>query len=202
MRKLSAPSLLALLIAGAVAAMAVEVTAPTPPATALGCGPAAETNAAVQTDAGTLLPNGRQALPGVLTGGQPSPEQLCALAAVGYRTVVDLRTPAEAPPPMADQARELGLRYVQLPVAGPQDLTPEKVARLGELLNDAEAHPLAIYCASGNRAAALLALEQAQVEGKDPQEALAIGLAAGLTKLEPRVRELLHLPPLPPAPPS
>jgi len=41
----------------------------------------------------------------------------------------------------------------------------------------------------------MLALEQAQVEGKDPQEALAVGLAAGLTHLEPKVRELLNLPP-------
>jgi protein tyrosine phosphatase (PTP) superfamily phosphohydrolase (DUF442 family) len=146
-------------------------------------------------DPGSLLPNGRQPLPGVLTGGQPTDEQLDALAAAGYKTLVTLRVPAEAPPPLADRARGLGLRYVELPVAGAQDLTAEKVAELGKLLGDRTAYPLAIHCASGNRVGALLALEQVQVEGKDAKEALAIGLDAGLTHLEPKVRELLSLPP-------
>jgi uncharacterized protein (TIGR01244 family) len=147
------------------------------------------------TDPATLLPNGRQPLPGVLTGGQPTAEQLAAIAAAGYKTVISLRSPAEAPPPLADRARELGMRFVELPVAGPQDLTTEKVAELGRLLADRDAYPLAIHCASGNRVGAMLALEQAQVEGKDPKAALAVGVDAGLTHLEPKVRELLGLPP-------
>jgi uncharacterized protein (TIGR01244 family) len=166
-------------------------------ATAAGADPVAPPTAgapAPAVDAAALLPNGKQPLPGVLTGGQPSHEQLAAIAAAGYRTVVNLRTPAEAPPVLADRARELGLRYIELPVAGAGDLTAERAAALGELLADRAANPVAVYCASGNRVGALLALEQAQVEGKAPAEALAIGVAAGLKGLEPEVRSLLKLP--------
>ncbi len=143
----------------------------------------------------SLLPNGRQPLSGVLTGGQPSSEQLSAIAAAGYRTVINLRPREEGPATEADAVHELGLRYVELPVAGAQDLTPEKAAALGKLLADDAGYPLVLHCASGNRAGALLALEQAQVEGLEPDKALAVGIAAGLTHLEPRVRELLELPP-------
>ena len=64
---------------------------------AIGCGiePSAGTTAQAAGEtprAADLLPNGREPLPGVLTGGQPSRAQLDALAAAGYRTVVNLRT--------------------------------------------------------------------------------------------------------------
>ncbi len=54
-------------------------------------------------------------------------------------------------------------------------------------------HPLVVFCASGNRAGAMLALEQAQVEGWPPETALWVGQAAGLGQLEDEVRELLGL---------
>jgi uncharacterized protein (TIGR01244 family) len=146
-------------------------------------------------DPASLLPNGRAPLPGVLTGGQPTEEQLAAIAAAGYKTVINLRPAGESQPPLEDRARALGLRYVVLPVAGAEDLTPGKAAELGKLLADRDAYPLAIHCARGNRVGALLALEQAQVEGKDAEAALAVGIGAGLTSLEPKVRELLSLPP-------
>jgi uncharacterized protein (TIGR01244 family) len=182
----------------ALLAVALATATVAPACRALQTSPAAQgASAPAQrgSEPASLLPNGRQPLPGVLTGGQPTDEQLAAIAAAGYKTLVTLRTPAEAPPPMADRARELGLRYVEIPVAGAQDLTPEKVAELGKVLADRGAEPVAIHCASGNRVGAMLALEQAQVEGKDPKAALAIGLDAGLGHLEPKVRELLGLPP-------
>jgi len=62
--------------------------------------------------------------PGLHTGGQPSLEQLDALAAQGVRTVIDLRTDGEDRG--YDEAAELqrrDLRYLRLPIAGPRDLT-------------------------------------------------------------------------------
>lgn len=145
--------------------------------------------------AADLLPNGRQPLPGVLTGGQPSRPQLEALAAAGYRTVVNLRGPGEEMPVSQADVEALGMRYVHIPIAGRDDLTAAKAGELGALLADASARPLAIHCASGNRVGALLALEAAQVEGKSAEEALEVGRAAGLGGMEPAVREALGLPP-------
>src|SRR5687768_8936617 len=84
-----------------------------------------------------LLPNGRQPLPGVLTGGQPSRAQLEALAAAGYRTVVNLRGPGEEMPVSQADVEALGMRYVHIPIAGRDDLTAAKAGELGALLADA-----------------------------------------------------------------
>lgn len=48
------------------------------------------------------------------------------------------------------------------------------------------------HCGSGNRVGALWALYRAEVEKKPVEEAIADGKAAGLTKLEPVVREILE----------
>ena len=184
-----APILLLALAGQAAVAIAQGVAGE--PVTAVAAAPPV----APLTDAATLLPNGRAPLSGVLVGGQPTAEALAPLAAAGYEVLVNLRTAEEGAPPIAEEAQRLGLRYVELPVAGPQDLGADKVAALGKLLAGRADAPVVVYCASGNRAAALLALEQAQVEGKSAQEALEVGLAAGLTRLEPVVRERLGLPP-------
>ena len=48
------------------------------------------------------------------------------------------------------------------------------------------------HCGSGNRVGALWALYRAEVEKKPIEEAIADGKTAGLTKLEPLVREILE----------
>lgn len=146
-------------------------------------------------EAARLLPNGQSPLPGVVTGGQPSPEQLAALAEAGFRTLVDLRAPGEDYPRAEEQAaaEELGLEYLSIPVAGVEALTEENARALSRVLSDRTAYPVAIHCGSGNRVGALLALEAAWVDGMAPEVALELGRAGGLTRLEARVRELLGL---------
>jgi protein tyrosine phosphatase (PTP) superfamily phosphohydrolase (DUF442 family) len=181
------------LLAGACASSPTPAARPAtaPPAVV----PEAPPPAPPAAELSSLLPNARQPLPGVLTGGVPSDQHLAALAAAGYRTLVDLRTAEEKQPGASERARALGLHTVELPIGGAQDLDGARVKALGEVLADRTRYPLVIHCASGNRVGALLALEQAQIEGKPAEEALAVGKAAGLTRLEPAVRELLGLPP-------
>jgi uncharacterized protein (TIGR01244 family) len=149
-----------------------------------------------------LLPDARQPLPHLLTGGQPSAAQLEAIAAAGYRTVIDLRPEGEqgAPPDEPERVAALGMRYVRIPVAGAGDLTAENLRALDELLDQEAAYPAVVHCASGNRVGALLALRAARLDGAPPEAALELGLDAGLTRLEPAVRELLGLPPAPAEP--
>ena len=172
-----------------------EPAAAEPAATA---GPDAD----AEPEAAELLPEGREPRPGLVTGGQPTAEQLEELAWAGYRTVIDLRTEGE-PGAMADEAERveaLGMRYVRIPVAGAGDLTEEKARALDELLDQDEAYPLVVHCARGDRVGALLAVRAARLEGAAPEQALALGLDAGLTGLEPAVRELLGLPAAPAEP--
>ncbi len=142
-----------------------------------------------------------QPRPGLRTGGQPTLEQLDALPAQGVRTVIDLRPDSEDHG--YDEARELQqrkLKYLRLPIAGAQDLTPANAAALKKLL-DESGDGVLLHCASGNRAGALLALMAAQEEHLPPAQALELGKQAGMKSLTPVVSERLGLPPEPrPAP--
>lgn len=141
-----------------------------------------------------LLPNGRQPFHGVLVGGQPSDEQLAAIAVSGVSMVINLRPPGE--PGAGGEARkveELGMKYVSIPVAGPEDLNAANARLLHDALAEAEL-PVVVHCASGNRVGGLFALRAHVVEGVGAEEALRLGLDAGLTGLEPAAREALGLP--------
>jgi len=146
---------------------------------------------------GALVPirNARVPIEGVLSGGQPTPEQIEAAARGGFRTVINLRSEQE---PGFEWEREkveaLGMRYVHIPVAGADGLTHENVEAIDAALERALAEgPVLFHCASGNRIGAVLALRAAWLEGQDPERALGFGLASGLTRLEQATRRLLGL---------
>lgn len=132
-----------------------------------------------------------QAAPGLYTGGQPAPAEWPALAAAGVATVINLRAPEELQG--RDEAAEVaaqGMRYLSMPVVGPDDVTDANAARLWQAIHEADGKVL-VHCASGNRVGALLALAAYRNGGMDAPAALAFGQSAGLTRLEPLVREHL-----------
>lgn len=140
------------------------------------------------------IPNGRVPIEGLLSGGQPTPEQLEQAARAGYRTVINLRDPAEGGFEWEEEtATRLGMRYVNIPIAGSAALTRENVVRFDAALGEALAEgPVLLHCASGNRDGALLALREAWLKGGEPEKAIALGKAAGLTRLEGEVRKILE----------
>ncbi len=145
--------------------------------------------------------NASQPVHGILTAGQPTPEQLAEAARLGYRTVINLRSAEEMKDlDEAGEAARLGLRYVHIPVSGAADVTEENARALAKALADDTNYPILLHCASSNRAGALLAVKAHTVDGASPEDALTLGRAAGLTSLEPAVREKLGLPPAPPPP--
>jgi len=135
----------------------------------------------------------RRPLPDVYAAGQPSAWQLASLADEGVRTVINLRGPTE--PVEFDEAIEagrLGLRYVSIPIAGPEDVTPETAARFSRELEEARCSgSVLVHCASANRVGAMLALDLCLSQNKPMADALSIGRAAGLTTLEPAVTDIL-----------
>lgn len=143
-------------------------------------------------DPTTLVRNGKMPFEGVLTGGQPSDEQLTALRDAGYETVINLRRPDErGTRGEAEKVAALGMTYVSLPVAGAAGLTEENAAALAAALDEV-ARPVLLHCGSGNRVGALLAVKAFWLDGASAEEALEIGRGAGLTRMEPAVRELIQ----------
>ena len=131
--------------------------------------------------------------PGLYASGQPTIDDLAALASAGVRSVINLRAADEQIDyDEASEAERLGLSYTWLPIAGPDAVTAEAAACLAGVLDQARMQgDVLIHCASSNRVGALIALDRGIAQGAPRDEALAIGRAAGMTSLEPLVTRLL-----------
>ena len=131
----------------------------------------------------------RTPAPGVHVSGRIASDDIASLREAGIRRVIDLTPDAETPDfDEASALRAAGVDYANLPIAGAGDLTRENVHAFDALMRDAT-QPVLVHCASGNRVGAMAALRAAWIEGKAPDEAIAIGKAWGLTGLEDAVRQ-------------
>ena len=129
---------------------------------------------------------------GLTAAGQPDEAAFKAFAAAGYVAVVDMRT-LDEDRGLEDEkglVESLGLDYVAFPIASEEEINFESAARLDALLASYEG-PVLVHCASSNRVGALLALRES-LRGADDEAALEFGRRAGLTRLEPRVEEVLE----------
>ncbi len=153
---------------------------------------AATSAAEIPTEWVDLVRNPRLPQDGVLSGGQPTPEQLAAASEAGFETVINIRVPGE-PGTESEQelVESLGMTYVSLPVQGTAGMTEENARALAAALEEAE-QPVLLHCGSGNRIGGLFALMAFHLEDKTIDEAMAIGKDAGLTGLEPAVRNELE----------
>ena len=113
------------------------------------------------------------------------PAQLAAIAAAGYRSVINNRPDGEIPsdlhtPVMAAAAAAAGLRFVANPVVGGA-ITEANVALQREVL-DTAGGPVFAYCASGNRCSIVWAMANA---GRRPTDELIATAARCGYNLEP-----------------
>lgn len=128
----------------------------------------------------------------ILTGGQPSREDLSLLKSKGFGVVVNLRTSDE--PQQFDEAEEvssLGMKYFQIPVSASIGISRDNAEKLNDILKQSQA-PVLVHCASGNRVGALFALRAYFIEGLSAETSLDLGQKAGLTRLKPLVRQILE----------
>lgn len=125
-------------------------------------------------------------------GGQPTARQLADFAREGGGCVVNLRPQAEMGGwDEGATVRELGMEYVHIPVAGPDDLSREAATTLADAMRRFDEDHLMVHCASGQRVGALVALKSGWIDGLSPDEAVEAGRKAGLQRLEPVVRAKL-----------
>jgi uncharacterized protein (TIGR01244 family) len=135
------------------------------------------------------IENARQLSPELLTGGQLSGEQMAQLQQLGYRSFINLRPADEHGTGWEEEyAKAAGIAFHRLPVAGVEGITRRNAERLAHLLEQSGDQPVMVYCASGNRVGGLLALKAHYLDGLNVEEAMAYGVKAGMTRLEPIVR--------------
>ena len=154
-------------------------------------GPAVSAEEPVRVD----IMNAKAPWPGMLLGGQPTPDQLKQAAAVGYKTVINLRTTGELEEWDEKAVVEgLGMGYVSVPVQGKQGMTEDNARSFAQALQDAGSGPVLVHCASGNRVGGLFALKAFYVDGEPAENAFTIGQEAGMrASLEPTIRQILGI---------
>ncbi len=128
-----------------------------------------------------------------VSSGQPDTGVLDAIKEAGFKTVIDMR--GEGENRGIDEATEVemrGMRYYSLPIENgvAEDVSYDNARQLDRILATADG-PVLVHCASGNRVGAIFAL-RAKLGGTSADEALALGKAAGLTRLEPVVIKRLQ----------
>jgi uncharacterized protein (TIGR01244 family) len=114
------------------------------------------------------------------TGGQPRLEHLSKLKADGVRAIINLRQPGEH---RADEeeamARELGLRYFNIPV-NYREPKEEQVTEFLKLTDDAQNRPVFIHCTAAIRVGAFWMIRRVLRDGWSleaaEEEARKVGL--------------------------
>jgi len=135
------------------------------------------------------LPNLKAPDEGLYSCGQPTLEQLRQLHEKGIRTIISLRGEGECDFDERAAVEALGMTFYQIPIAGPGDISEENARRLSQIMDAPGERPILVHCGSGNRVGALYALKAFHCDGCDPEDAVARGRSAGLTQLEPLVRQ-------------
>lgn len=131
-------------------------------------------------DAVRGAPNACETIPNIITGGQPTAEQLRALKAAGGAIVLDIRDPME-PRPIDEPAiaTKEGLEYVNVPVSS-GTLSDETLERILGVLRGAGERPVFFHCGSGNRVGgamiSYLMLDRGMEEEDAVTEAMRMGL--------------------------
>ena len=151
-----------------------------------------EVEQGVHVDIANVIAAGKvESVDGITSSGQPDEKALKVFADSGYRAVVDMRGPDEdrGMDNFESAVAATGMQYVEFPVVGSDQVSFETAAKLDQVLRGIEG-PVLVHCASGNRVGALLALRHS-LNGASDEESIQYGKDAGMTRLEPRVQEVL-----------
>ena len=128
----------------------------------------------------------------IITGGQPTEQELAQLKAKGVTTIINLRGTNEFDGFDEEKVvKSYGMEYVALPISGAAGVTKEAAEEFAKIL-EKENGKTFIHCASGNRVGALTALKSHFQDGLSIEQSIEIGKKAGLTGLENKVLKIME----------
>lgn len=130
------------------------------------------------------LPNASEPVPGWITGGQPTAQQLKAFKAAGGEVVIDNRDPME-PRPFDEPAvaRAAGLEYISLPIVHGA-VTQDTMKHMHLAVKKLEGRKALLHCSSGNRTSAGL-IPYLMIDKKmEEEEAVDLAMRSGLRSAE------------------
>jgi protein tyrosine/serine phosphatase len=127
------------------------------------------------------LPNFHVVNAHLYRGGQPRAGGLRRLAALGVKTVINLRDDDARAKEEESEARALGLRYFNVPMSRAHRPDARQLDELLTLVDAAENRPVFIHCKRGaDRTGALIAVYRVSREGWTAERALEEAEAYGM----------------------
>ncbi len=139
----------------------------------------------------------------VLRGAQPGVEGIRALAAIGVKTVIDLRAANERENKEAVESAALGIKYLNVPMNGFHAPGDDQVTRVLQTLDDSTAWPVFVHCKYGeDRTGTVIACYRVKHDGWDNRKALAEAKQLGMHVWESGMKRfiLAFSPPVPNTP--
>ena len=130
------------------------------------------------------IPNQARPFAGILVGGQPAQMDIEKLKALGFKTVISLRSEFEERQTNlgyneSSVVKGMGLSFVRIPILDRADLNEKNLNLLDMALAEEEGK-IFIHCANGNRVGTMLALRAFRMQKIPVSEALNVGKNSGL----------------------
>jgi tyrosine-protein phosphatase SIW14 len=132
------------------------------------------------------LPNFQKVNDSLYRGGQPTANGFNTLAALGVKTVIDLREPGEHSERQEQALVEAkGMRYVSVPLKGMSAPPGPEVAQVLAVLNDPSAGPVFIHCRRGaDRTGTIIACYRISHDHWNNRDALTEARSLGMRFFE------------------
>jgi protein tyrosine phosphatase (PTP) superfamily phosphohydrolase (DUF442 family) len=134
---------------------------------------------------------------GIYLSRPPNKKALLQFKKNKVQSIVDLRTFKEKDCDSMTAAVQLGMKYHNVSFDKEAPIQKSTLDEIDKIVAENGDKPILIYCESGNRSAAWLAIYLARTGRATPQESLAIAKLAGLTSpmMEEKVQDYLKISP-------
>lgn len=110
---------------------------------------------------GDLLRNYTPFLPHLATSGAFKPDRLAEIKTLGFKSILDMRTPAEGVADIRKAAKDLDIGFANIPV-GKSAPSSEDLKQFSAWVENSDNYPALVYCASGNRVGLVWGMYQVQ----------------------------------------
>jgi len=140
-----------------------------------------------------LLPNFHQVNEHLYRGAQPLPGGIKRLAALGIKTIVNLRGEDEKMRAEEEEARAAGLQYVSVPMSGLKRPTDEQDEEVLAIINKSENWPVFVHCQHGaDRTGTIIAVYRISHDGWSAKEAKKEAKQYGLSWMQLRMKNYIE----------
>ena len=128
------------------------------------------------------IPNFHAVNERIYRGGQPTAQGLVDLSRLGIKTVLNLREEDESSKYEKKLVKELGMRYVHVPMKGMSTPSDKQISKALHVLDDADAGPVFVHCQRGaDRTGAVIACYRVKHDNWKNAQALAEARKYGLS---------------------